>query len=207
MKEGWGLVPRLFFYSIFMARIRTPVILDLPDRSIDVMWLRDTRARRLKISIHRDNTVRVSSPWRSSEGTVMRFLDTHSVWILGVLERQDQQGVVLVNRPNAEDYLRYKDAALVLIQRIIDEVCGAHDFSYGRLTIRKQATRWGSCSVSGNLNFNYRIVLLPYPLAEYIVVHELCHLRELNHSEKFWNHVGTIIPDYTIRIRELRSLH
>lgn len=190
-----------------MGRLRTPLTLVHEEKSIDIVWLRDTRARRLKISVHRDGTVRVSSPWRSAEESVLRFLNAHRVWIIDILAQQEQKSGGAVGRPNAEDYRRYKDAALVLVQRILDDVCAVHDFTYGRLTIRKQATRWGSCSTEGNLNFNYRIVLLPYPLAEYIVVHELCHLRELNHSSAFWNHVRAIVPDYKHRIRELRSFH
>ncbi len=76
----------------------------------------------------------------------------------------------------------------------------------GRIAIRNQRTRWGSCSSKGNLNFNYRIVFLPIELVDYIVVHELCHLLEFNHSSVFWGHVGRVLPNYPLHRAALRSI-
>jgi len=71
-----------------------------------------------------------------------------------------------------------------------------YGFEYNKINIKNQKTRWGSCSKKGNLNFNYKIALLPERMAEYIVVHELCHLGEFNHSRKFWNLVAKTMPEY-----------
>jgi predicted metal-dependent hydrolase len=68
--------------------------------------------------------------------------------------------------------------------------------SYGRVTIRRQKTLWGSCSAKRNLNFNCLIVLLPEPVMEYVIIHELCHLKEMNHSPAFWREVEKYCPDY-----------
>jgi predicted metal-dependent hydrolase len=73
-----------------------------------------------------------------------------------------------------------------------------------RIAIRDQRSRWGSCSTKGNLNFNYRIVHIPHELVDYIVVHELCHLLEFNHSERFWAHVETHVPEYELHKTALR---
>jgi predicted metal-dependent hydrolase len=79
-----------------------------------------------------------------------------------------------------------------------------YNFSYNDVRIKNVKTRWGSCSTKGNLNFNYKIALLPPHLVDYIIVHELCHLEQMNHSVKFWSLVAKTIPDYRVRRAELR---
>lgn len=86
---------------------------------------------------------------------------------------------------------------------VLNELYG---FAYNRVAIRNQRTRWGSCSKRGNLNFNYRIASLPLHLADYVIVHELCHLGEFNHSPQFWNLVARAIPDHRERRKELRGI-
>ncbi len=73
-----------------------------------------------------------------------------------------------------------------------------------RIVIKDQKTRWGSCSSKGNLNFNWRIIMAPPVIIDYIVVHEMCHLVHLNHSQEFWNLVGEILPDYKDRRKWLK---
>lgn len=75
-----------------------------------------------------------------------------------------------------------------------------------RLTIRGQKTRWGSCSYRGTISLNWRLMLTPAELAEYVVVHELCHLRHLNHSPEFWRFVATFVPDWQARRKRLRAV-
>lgn len=80
-----------------------------------------------------------------------------------------------------------------------------YNFKIGKIAIRNQRSRWGSCSKKGNLNFNYRIALLPAHLVDYIIVHELSHISEFNHSKDFWSLVAETLPDWRARRRELKT--
>ncbi len=101
-------------------------------------------------------------------------------------------------------YLRYKPAARAFILTLLHEYALREGFTIGRVAIRDTKRRWGSCSARGHLNFSYKLLLLPPCMARYIVVHELCHLRQLNHSHLFWQEVAGIMPDYAARMERLR---
>lgn len=110
-------------------------------------------------------------------------------------------------------YKTHKEKARTLVEQKVSQ-WGSHYVAAGhlfptnmkRLAIRNQRTRWGSCSKQGNLNFNYKIALLPERLADYIIVHELCHLGEFNHAKAFWDLVAMAIPDHEQCRVELRQL-
>lgn len=102
-------------------------------------------------------------------------------------------------------YQTHKAAAVSFVTQRLQELNQVYGFTYQRVTIKNQATRWGSCSKKGNLNFHYKVVLLPSALADYVLVHELCHLQELNHSKRFWSLVERTIPQYRILRRALRN--
>ncbi|MBP5249914.1 MAG: M48 family metallopeptidase, partial [Lachnospiraceae bacterium] len=86
----------------------------------------------------------------------------------------------------------------------VEEIAGEMGVDPGRIAIRAQRTRWGSCSSKGNLNFNCLLVLLPENVQRYVVVHELCHLRELNHSKRFWASVARYQPTYLADRKQLK---
>ena len=91
------------------------------------------------------------------------------------------------------------------MQYIIIEMDNAYyKFEYGRVNIRDQKSRWGSCSRQGNLNFNYRLLFLNSAVRDYVIVHELCHLKEFNHSSRFWELVSRQTPDYKILRNQLK---
>lgn len=108
-------------------------------------------------------------------------------------------------------YLSNKELARGFVNAKLIKLNSYYGFKYNRVAIRDQKTRWGSCSSRGNLNFNYKIIFLEDDLAEYIIVHELCHLVEMNHSSKFWDRVEKACPDYKsirqrLKIINLRKL-
>lgn len=102
-------------------------------------------------------------------------------------------------------YTARKEEARAFVVKTLDVYNAHYGFSIGRITIRNQRSRWGSCSKKGNLNFNFRIIELPEHLAEYIVVHELCHIGEFNHSGAFWDRVAETVPDWKTCRAELRG--
>jgi|SRR3989338_2734319 len=106
-----------------------------------------------------------------------------------------------------KDFLLHKEHALVFAQGRIEYFNSSYQFSVSKICIRNQRTRWGSCSTKGNINFNYKIALLPERLADYVIVHELCHLGEFNHSRRFWALVERTIPDHRELRKELRKSH
>jgi predicted metal-dependent hydrolase len=112
--------------------------------------------------------------------------------------------MIMLPRRNRRAFLKYKEEARELVKERIAVFNKIYGLSPNRITIRNTKSRWGSCSKKGNLNFNYRIVFLPPALADYLVVHELCHLGEFNHSPKFWNLVAKAVPDYKKLQKELR---
>lgn len=91
---------------------------------------------------------------------------------------------------------RYRDAARTKITARVEYFHSITGGYYTSITIRDQKTRWGSCSSRGTLSFNYRLIFAPGKVLDYVVVHELCHLTHMNHSENFWNMVRSIMPEY-----------
>lgn len=103
-------------------------------------------------------------------------------------------------------YLAHKAAARMVILERLEFFNQYYGFTYKRVAIRNTARSWGSCSSLGNLNFSYKLLFLPAALRDYVIVHELCHLRELNHGEQFWILVSACIPDYALLRSRLREI-
>jgi len=110
------------------------------------------------------------------------------------------------SKKNKDALALHKDGAKELALSRLEYFNQFYNFKYNSVKIKSTKTRWGSCSSKGNLNFSYKIVLLPEHLADYLVVHELCHLGEFNHSENFWNLVSKTIPDFLQRREALRKI-
>lgn len=162
------------------------------------------RSKRLRMTITHAKEIVITIPRWTSARAVEAFIDQHLAWIEKTRARL-QASTLLPGPGDAEEYARLKASALLFVQRRISELNTHYGFSFNRLTIRNQRSRWGSCSSKGNLNFSYRVVLLPPHFADYIIVHELCHLREHNHSQRFWDLVAETIPDYQSLRRQLRT--
>lgn len=108
---------------------------------------------------------------------------------------------------NVEDeYRRWlKEQAERYIPVRVKEFSEKYKFNYNRITIRSQKSRWGSCSSKNNLSFNYKLMYFNIKIIDYVIIHELCHLREMNHSKEFWRIVEGIMPDYKTYKQQLKS--
>ena len=113
---------------------------------------------------------------------------------------------VVKRKSPSKKYLEYKEKAREIATSRLEHFNLHYKLTYGKISIRNQKSRWGSCSSKGNLNFNYKIALLPPHLADYVIVHELCHIGQFNHSQKFWDLVGETLPDYEKLVSELKSI-
>ncbi|MFZ2252768.1 MAG: M48 family metallopeptidase [Minisyncoccia bacterium] len=124
-------------------------------------------------------------------------------WFLGrkVVRRKRRR-----SKADTLHYSEHKEKARELIHARLAHWNQFYNHDYKRVAIRDQRSRWGSCSTKQNLNFNYRILFLPEALVDYIVVHELCHLAEFNHSPNFWSHVAKTLPDYSERKAQLYQI-
>lgn len=161
------------------------------------------RARNLRLTIHQDGTIVVTAPVRLNQDYIDRFIQEKSAWVIKKLDRFKKDPKRIIVEGGRNGFARYKDQALLLAQERISHFNAFYQFRHNRITIRNQKSRWGSCSRKGNLNFNYKIALLPRQLADYIIVHELCHLVEFNHSPAFWSQVAKTIPDWQLLRKEV----
>lgn len=156
--------------------------------------------RTVAIQIAPDGEVLVRCPRRMPQEAIRSFVESKRDWICKHLAKQVP---VLPLTPEQLKALA-RQAKLDLGQRTAD-FAKAMGVSCGRITIRAQHTRWGSCSGKGNLNFNCLLMLAPEDVRDYVVVHELCHLKQMNHSPQFWAEVEKILPDYRAQRKWLKD--
>lgn len=156
----------------------------------------------LGLEVTSEGMIRIRAPYGVSEDVILRFLESKSAWIQKSLAKVRARQEKL--KEEEAQYGKLTEAELKVLKMQAEEVfparaafyAGKMGISYGRITIRRQKTRWGSCSQSGNLNFNCLLMLAPPGVVDYVVVHELCHRIEMNHSPRFWELVGEVYPDY-----------
>ena len=170
--------------------------------NIEYTVIRSNR-RSVALVVDTDANLIVRAPYRMTDRAIAEFVDSKQNWIEKHLEKMRQRAekraaVPAFTKEEREDLIR---KALRIIPEKAAHFAPLVGVTYGRITIRNQKTMWGSCSTKGNLNFNYMLAALPDEVVDYVVVHELCHRKEMNHSPKFWAEVEKVIPDYK-RIRK-----
>ncbi len=157
-----------------------------------------SRRRTISIEITEDEKVTVRAPMRAPDSEIKRFVKANEDWIRTHLAKIKKKNDL------AQDYAPISDNELnalydLALARIPDrvryyaEILGV---TYGKISVRKQKTLWGSCTGEGNLSFNCLIMKAPERVRDYVIVHELCHRKQMNHSRAFWKCVESVIPDH-----------
>ena len=156
------------------------------------------RSRRQTLSAEiRAGRLVVRAPLHASEADITAFLEKHRKWIEEHLARaQARQEAAPVSLLSAEELRALCEQAVKVIPERVAHYAPLVGVTYGRITIRNQRTKWGSCSSKGNLNFNCLLMLTPPEVIDSVVVHELCHRKEMNHSDRFYAEVLRVFPDY-----------
>jgi len=167
-----------------------------------INYIRSSRAKRISISVKVDR-VRVAVPEGVSMKKAQKFVESKREWINKHVQRLKELKRTY-KKPSTLQNIERAHAKTVLILTL-EILAKKHGFSYNRVFIKNQKTLWGSCSHKNNINLNVKLILLPEQLREYIILHELVHLKVKNHSSKFWNELARLCPDYRERRRELRT--
>lgn len=176
----------------------------IENKKIKYTVRKSNRAKRMRIAVYCDTRVVVTVPWGFADSKIEKFIEEKAWWIIKKINYFSRFKYIRPIENRRMNYLEHRMTALKLAREKVSHYNQFYNFRVNSINIRNQKTRWGSCSAKGNLNFNFKIALLPERLADYIIIHELCHLKEFNHSERFWHLVSQMMSDYMAVKRELR---
>lgn len=155
------------------------------------------RAQRLRVAVYADGDVIVTKPKNTPTETLKKFLESKKIWILNKVENNKISPIPELLESSDQHYADHQQAALDLVTKKVKKWNRGLKYDFDTIKVKKLKSRWGSCSSKNTLSFNYKILFLPEKLQDYIVVHELCHLKERNHSFKYWKLVSSVLPDYS----------
>ena len=166
-----------------------------------------SRRKSLSLEVRPDGRVLLRAPLWATQRQLEAFAEKNRSWIDRKQEEARlRQEAAPVAPPLTEEELRaLQKRGRVLFARRAARYAPLVGVDYGRISVRRQRSKWGSCSNQGNLNFNCLLLLAPEEVLDYVVVHELCHRLEMNHSPRFWAHVRRVLPDYERSRRYLRE--
>lgn len=179
---------------------------EIETESFTYVIIRSSR-KTMALEVRRDGKVVVRAPQSLSEEKIRRFVSEKAEWVLKNLEKADEiaEEHKGADRLSPDQRAYYQQQAAAVFEERAMHFARLIGVEFNRITIREQKTRWGSCSSNRNLNFNWKVVLAPPEVLDYVVVHELCHLKEMNHSPAFWEEVSRVLPDYEKQIHWLKE--
>ncbi len=155
-----------------------------------------SRRKSIAIQITRDGRVKVRAPYGCPRSAIDSFLAEKRHWVLTHLEEAEKTASMSGPALSDSERRRYIELARDIFTQKTAWYAQIIGVTYNRIAIREQKTRWGSCSSKGNLNFNWRLIFAPPEVLDYVVVHELAHRKEMNHSKAFYAIVESVLPDY-----------
>lgn len=159
----------------------------------------------IALQIKGDGRIIVRAPLRMAAKDIQHFVDSKAAWIEKHLSSIQQRQQPVGSAFTLEQLQQLADAAKSDLPQRVARFAALVGVTYVRITIRAQKSRWGSCSGKGNLNFNCLLMLCPEDVRDYVVVHELCHRKELNHSPRFWAEVEKVLPGYRVHRKWLKD--
>jgi predicted metal-dependent hydrolase len=181
----------------------------IPNPYPSLVFVRHPRARRYVIRVADDGSVRVTVPRWGSKREAAAFAETQHAWIEKQRRRADE---ARLNRqacrpptPAPPELRALKAQAKRELPARLLELAALHGLTVTRVSIRNQRWRWGSCSRSGHICLNWRLVTMPHEIRDYVLIHELMHLKRMDHSPKFWKLVAQACPDYEAARAYLRA--
>ncbi len=182
----------------------------LTEKQIPYTLERSRHARSIRIIVRRTGEVRIVAPSLVPEFIVNRFISQKTEWVVRVrnkfLEHPVTEIGLLFSRRSRKDYMTHKVEALKVITERVRHFNTYYKLPYSKISIRNQSSRWGSCTKSGHLSFNYKLLLVAPELRDYVVVHEICHLKHLNHAKVFWDLVAEMVPEHKTLRKRLRGV-
>jgi predicted metal-dependent hydrolase len=165
-----------------------------------------SKRKTLALYVRRDGRIEVKAPLRTSKGYIDDFVLKKQDWIESTRDKLSaRQAEKKTIRMTAAEEAGCRKEAKALLQQKCLHFSGIMGLRPGDIRINSAKTRWGSCNRKGDVNFTYRLMFVPEELIDYVVVHELAHLKEMNHSARFWSVVEGIMPDYKARRKKLRE--
>ena len=176
-----------------------------PAEHPETVFVRHPRARRYVVRVRDDGTVRVTVPRWGSKREAKAFADSQRAWIDRQLARTEQRRAEPREEMPADLERELRASATRELPPRLLELATRHGLSVVRVSVRNQRWRWGSCSPNGHICLNWRLVRMPDWIRDYVMIHELMHLKRMDHSPKFWRLVATACPDYQAARRFLRQ--
>jgi hypothetical protein len=175
----------------FAAPMSESLIAPTRDSSLaPVYFVRHRRARRYLLRVEPDGRVRVTIPRGGSKREADAFVQRHTDWVAR------QRARLTPSALGADERRALRERARTELPARLLELAALHGMTVTGVSIRNQRTRWGSCGRDGNISLNWRLVLMPPAVRDYVLIHELMHLRRLDHSPAYWKLVAAACPEY-----------